>query len=274
MVTPKYVWEGEWSEATAGGCPKHPTWSRSPQFQVFPTAGSPTPFEFTLKQRPTGGPLLAIGLWCMEGDSLQGRKTKKKNVLSKTKFKYLEQTVLTIDLAALPDGLPYIVCCSAYEPGQLGKFTLTVSSAGDSDFRVVPLDPPAGQPPAPHAPLAAAAPRAAAPRLPPALPQRHPHPAASTTSAAPAEAAAVVATPSAVEGEATLLRERPSLTAAQQADVKALVLEAVKASKASGRPWEDAEFGSDGAALSGGAEWAAAQRVTEWRRPRDVATVT
>ena len=82
-------------------------------------------------------------------DDVTSRKTSlvKDDIVGKTKYKKAELVSLTLQLPPRPNGMPYIVVVSTFEPQQLATFTLSVASAEDPAAKLVPLD---AEAPAPY----------------------------------------------------------------------------------------------------------------------------
>ena len=67
--------EGEWTATTAGGCPKHASWVRNPQYSLLPTVPNAT-YTLELKQHQPERDRHPIGLWIMTGSSRTQRIVK------------------------------------------------------------------------------------------------------------------------------------------------------------------------------------------------------
>ena len=132
--------DGEWTSTTAGGCPKHASWVRNPQYQLQPTVPDAS-YTLELTQLEPESSRHPIGLWVMVAASPTERVTKlsKSQTVAKTKFKVCRQVSLLVTLPPRPDGLPYIVAVSTFEPNQLAAFTLSLSSALDPAAQLHPL---------------------------------------------------------------------------------------------------------------------------------------
>ena len=99
--------------------------------------------SYTFELRQPSPPTHGIGFWIMNADDATSRKTTltKVDLVDKPKFKKAELVSLTLQLPPRPNGLPYIVVVSTFEPQQLATFTLSVASAEDPAAKLVPLDP-------------------------------------------------------------------------------------------------------------------------------------
>jgi hypothetical protein len=279
---------GEWTTTTSGGCPKFETWHINPQYQLVPSiaAGASATYTLTLRQR-AASQYEPIGLWVLQaGDATSRKKDMSKlDMCGKSKFKASEQQVLQLNLIAREGGLPYIVCCSFFEPGLTSSFTLTLHAPEDPGAQLIPLQPvctgPTAQPQptaavppplratAPPSSLLRAAPVArAAPAPTPAMVAAPVAPLAPPASIAPAAvAAAAPVTPVEFDGEPTLRVEGQGLSEKQQADA-ARMISAALATIPAGHLFQDAEFPVTAASLGPGAH---ASRVASWRRPVQIA---
>ena len=285
--------QGEWTTTTAGGCPKHPSWTVNPQFQIVPTVEGAS--YTLLLQQHVPAPYHAIGFWLMQADNGTDRKVtlSKSQMVTKTKYKAAGKVSHTVQLPLRQGGLPYIVVVSTFDPQQLGRFTLTLSSAEDPAATLVPLQPEATAAAAAAAPLAplrpapatatatATAPAAPAAPATVAAPKRAP-PARQASTAATAATSAAAAAPSMLQfqpaaaslagepsNEPTLVAEGQGLSSLQERDAAALVAAAEAQVASSGRPFEDADFPPSATSL--GAGWAHAPLATQWRRPVEIA---
>jgi len=284
---------GEWTSETSGGCPKYPTWSSNPQFQLIPSvpAGASATYTLTLRQQATTE-YKPIGLWVLLASDSNSRKTEmsKLDMAGKSKFKASEQQVLTLNLIAREGMLPYIVCVSFFDPGITSSFTLTLHAPEDPGAQLIPLQAGLGRAPEPLAPVAPPAPppalraapisRAApapAPPAPPALaafssvqvaPSPDTAPIVPPRAASPSRPVATApVTPIEYNGEPQLTVEGQGLSEKQQADAERMIGIAL-ASIRSGGKFEDPDFPASGASLGPGAH---ASCVTSWRRPVEIA---
>jgi hypothetical protein len=130
--------EGSWTTELSGGLPPLETWSSNPQFAVYPGVDNAS-YTVELVRHGAGGSQVRAGLWIMKADAPDERKTEFTGMVQKTNVSTNERRSLTLDLPPRKGGLPYIVSCATHEAGQLGSFTLTVSSVEDEGVRVVPL---------------------------------------------------------------------------------------------------------------------------------------
>ncbi|KAL1527295.1 hypothetical protein AB1Y20_015967 [Prymnesium parvum] len=267
--------EGAWTRDLSGGCPKNEsTWHQNPQFQLFPSAEGAT-YVLELRQYNLPPSLLTIGMWVMKADDLQGRKRHivSADTVGKTKFKADERRVLELQLPPREGGLPYIVICSTYEPGQLGRFTLKVTSPEDERVTLVPLQPP----PAPEAVSlgslkASGSLRASRKHMPlgsfnpPGVSGRGgmPYTAAQSTSAAPAG-------PPPPSNEPVIEIEGQGLSTKLQAELAAAIEAAVQQCSSTGGLYEDAQFPPEASSLSTSTDWAPGSLVVSWRRPSEIA---
>ena len=285
--------QGEWTTTTAGGCPKHPSWTVNPQFQIVPTVEGAS--YTLLLQQHVPAPYHAIGFWLMQADNGTDRKVtlSKSQMVTKTKYKAAGKVSHTVQLPLRQGGLPYIVVVSTFDPQQLGRFTLTLSSAEDPAATLVPLQPEATAAAAAAAPLAplrpapatatatATAPAAPAAPATVAAPKRAP-PARQASTAATAATSAAAAAPSMLQfqpaaaslagepsNEPTFVAEGQGLSSLQERDAATLVAAAEAQVASSGRPFEDADFPPSATSL--GAGWAHAPLATQWRRPVEIA---
>lgn len=239
--------EGEWTAQLSGGCPKFESWHQNPQFQLWSVGGS-----YTLELRQHAQPALGqIGLWVMLADSADGRAQhiKPSSMVGKTKFKATEQQVLNVDLPQLQSGLPYIVVCATFEPGDLGRFTLRAVSTEDDAPRLVPLQPPPAGPPATMVPSQATA-----------------QPLVGADAAADA---GVVSGPP-PSGEPVIEVEGQGLSTKLEAALATMVNAVVQQCTASGEKYEDAEFPAERTSLAADEGWPHAGLVADWRRLPEV----
>ena len=137
--------EGSWTTELSGGLPPLETWSSNPQFAVYPGVDNAS-YTVELVRHGAGGSQVRAGLWIMKADAPDERKTEFTGMVQKTNVSTNERRSLTLDLPPRKGGLPYIVSCATHEAGQLGSFTLTVSSVEDEGVRVVPLQEAAAKP--------------------------------------------------------------------------------------------------------------------------------
>jgi len=101
--------QGEWTTTTAGGCPKHPSWTVNPQFQIVPTVEGAS--YTLLLQQHVPAPYHAIGFWLMQADNGTDRKVtlSKSQMVTKTKYKAAGKVSHTVQLPlrpARPDAAP------------------------------------------------------------------------------------------------------------------------------------------------------------------------
>ena len=101
--------DGKWTSTTAGGCPKHASWVRNPQYQLQPTVPDAS-YTLELTQLEPESSRHPIGLWVMVAASPTERVTKlsKSQTVAKTKFKVCRQVSLLVTLPPRPDGLPLV----------------------------------------------------------------------------------------------------------------------------------------------------------------------
>ena len=278
--------DGEWTLELSGGCPKFETWHQNPQFQIFPSVDGAT-YIFELRQQALATNLQNIGLWVMLADDVQSRKRHitSAETIDKTKFKVSEQRILEVKLPLRDGGLPYIVVCSTFDPGQLGRFTLKVTSAEDDRVRLAALQPTPGpdtsRPAFPTAPSlrqrsssssstpggALAAPLGGF--NPPGAKRGATCGAcAPTLSTASGGGAAASPPPS---NEAVVEIEGQGLSKKLEAQLAQLVKAALEQCKRTGRPYEDAEFPPALTSISPAADWEPSSLVATWRRPAEIA---
>ena len=273
---------GAWTAGSAGGCPKYKSWNTNPQFHLQPSVDGAT---YALELQQSAHPYHPIGFWVMTATDAASRKTTlvKSEMVTKTKYKAADRVSHSVQLPRRPEGLPYIVVVSTFDPEQLASFTLSVSSAEDPTIRLVPIMDasvpiaPAAVPAAALSPIGGARPAAAAAApAPPAAPTR----ATSAVTQPPPQPAVpasqpvvTVTTPSAdakpVDNEPVITQEGQGLSEKQKADAAAMVQAALAQCAQTGRPYEDPDFG--GAAALGDASWPHARLVTQWRRPSEIA---
>ncbi len=260
---------GEWHAGTAGGCPKHPSWTANPQYLIQPTVEGAT-YRLLLQQN-IPAPYHAIGLWIMQADSATDRKTtlSKSQMVTKTKYKAAPKVQHSVQLPPRPNG--YIVVVSTFDPQQLAGFTLTLSSEEDPAATLQPL--PAGSvgAAAPLAKTVAPAPAPAPARTAPAAPPYRAAPSqpVAAVPAAPKIAAAATASGEEPSNEPVFVTEGQGLSEKQRRDAQAMIAAAAQQVASSGQPYEDADFPASAASL--GAGWAHAPLVTQWRRPSEIA---
>ena len=129
---------GRWTLETAGGCPKYTSWTRNPQFELFPSVASAT---YTIAVSHWGE--APVGVWVM-GPDPSGRRRRTvldgDSQFSSSKFAARAQQYHTVVLEQRPAGRPYLVVASTFEPGQLGEFIISVSSPDDPGLRLVQID--------------------------------------------------------------------------------------------------------------------------------------
>ena len=129
---------GAWTAGSAGGCPKYQSWSTNPQFHLQPTVDGAT---YALELQQSAHPYHPIGFWVMTASDAASRKTTlvKSEMVTKTKYKAADRVSHSVQLPRRPDGLPYIVVVSTFDPELLNSFTLSVASAEDPAVRLVPV---------------------------------------------------------------------------------------------------------------------------------------
>ena len=145
----RYEVEGEWTEATAGGCFNFPTWRRNPQWEL--QTAEPTHAFFLLMQPdpkiggatdrdgPEGGPAYdhRIGMYVMKGDARYRRKVlydseeiEGDDVVDSTPYiEYREVQANTMDEegeAELDAHTPLVLCPSTFQPHKTGRFRIVV----------------------------------------------------------------------------------------------------------------------------------------------------
>ena len=130
---------GAWTAETSGGTAKHASWPINPQYQLSPSVEGAS---YTLELRQPSPAKHGIGFWIMNADDKSSRKTTltKVDLVGKPKYKKAELVSLTLQLPPRPNGLPYIVVVSTFEPQQLATFTLSVASVEDPAAKLVPID--------------------------------------------------------------------------------------------------------------------------------------
>jgi len=234
------VWRGP--ELT-GGCPKHSTWPKNPQYALVPSMPGTVIIELAQKSPPDA--LLPIGLIVLKGEigvPLSGTLSTSM-VVTKSKFKPTNAQRVTFECDPLPQGKCYIILPSTFEPGLEGEFTLGVGHEG-GDFTLEP-HPPMGTATAPSA----AAKQVLAP--------------VTTGSAPPAAAAsAAAATPPVRAAAAVPVSNDPVIAAA---------VSQLAAQKRAGKAaYEDPEFncaGKDPKCLYvSGAPASKAKKIDAWAR--------
>ena len=135
---------GSWTELTAGGCPAHSSWSRNPQFELFPSVDEGT-YTVTVRLTPDGSdaPAPAIGTWVMpppDNDERRRQQLDRNTPTSRSRFARRWQHHHTVSLQRRADGKPHLIVAATFEPGYVGAFELTVASPDDTGLRLVPID--------------------------------------------------------------------------------------------------------------------------------------
>jgi len=130
--------DGSWrGPELTGGCPKHSTWPKNPQYALVPSVPGTAIVELSQNQPPDA--LLPIGLIVLKGEvGVPLSSTLSTSmVVTKSKFKPTNAQRVTFQCDPLPPGKCYVILPSTFEPGFEGDFKLGVGHEG-GDFTLEP----------------------------------------------------------------------------------------------------------------------------------------
>eukprot|EP01065_Artemidia_motanka_P031427 TRINITY_DN3779_c0_g1_i1.p1 TRINITY_DN3779_c0_g1~~TRINITY_DN3779_c0_g1_i1.p1 ORF type:complete len:1589 (+),score=470.00 TRINITY_DN3779_c0_g1_i1:64-4830(+) len=127
--------EGNWSAATSGGCKRHASWRSNPQYllktRVSGRAATKVCIFLSKSIDEEDEDERSIGFYLLRGDSGGRRKIfmTTEDFAGESAFRQTNEVYLeTALIGGREDGYIIIPCCE--EPGQVGKFSLRVYSAG------------------------------------------------------------------------------------------------------------------------------------------------